>query len=88
MVWENILIEESQWFYIDVNTAYRAFNMLNNDIEKYTKQAKELLKINKSKFTLNKMSKKLDKLMDELISKLPKQVELQLPKLKKVKETI
>ena len=45
------------------------------------------MKNNKSKFTLNNMSADLDKMMDKYTSSIPSQVNLNLPKLKKVNNT-
>ena len=42
------------------------------------------MKINRKKFTLNKMTEKLDEIITPLIDKVPTQVGLNLPKLKKV----
>ena len=47
-------------------------------------KAINLMKVNRDKFTLNKMTEKLDKIITPLIDKVPTQVGLQLPKLKKV----
>ena len=43
------------------------------------------MKINRDKFTLNKMTEKLDEIVSPLIDKIPSQVQLNLPQLKKVK---
>ena len=42
------------------------------------------MKINRDKFTLNKMTEKLDKIITPYIDKIPSEVKLNLPKLKKV----
>ena len=87
-VWENIIIPESSWFNIDTNSAYQGFNMLHNNIKKYQSQAKSLMYTNRNKFTLEKMTQKLDEIVNNYTSDMPQQVELQLPKLKKVKESV
>ena len=38
---------------------------------------------NREKFTLNKMTEKLDDIMEECVKDLPSQVSIKLPKLKK-----
>ncbi len=45
------------------------------------------MKINRDKFTLNKMTEKLDKIITPFMDKVPQQVGLNLPKLKKVGKT-
>ena len=42
------------------------------------------MKVNRDKFTLNKMVEKLDNIVTPFIDKVPTQVGIQLPKLKKV----
>ena len=41
------------------------------------------MKINREKFTLDKMTEKLDKIITPFVDKTPKQVGIKLPKLKK-----
>ena len=43
------------------------------------------MNINRERFSLDKMSEKLDKIVTPFIDKLPSQVKLNLPKLKKNK---
>ena len=45
------------------------------------------MKINREKFTLKKMSEKLNSLVKSYTKDIPQQVGLQLPKLKKVEKT-
>ncbi len=87
-VWKDIIIPEASWFNIDTNSAYKGFNMLFNDIDVYNRKAKSLMETNKEKFSMNKMTEKLDEIVSNYTSDLPQQVELQLPRLKKIKETV
>ena len=48
------------------------------------KKALNLMKVNRNKFTLDKMAEKLDEIITPFIDKIPQQVGLNLPKLKKV----
>ena len=43
--------------------------------------------VNKSKFSLNAMTRELGKLLDKYVPDFPKEVKLELPKLKKVGST-
>ena len=49
--------------------------------------AKKLGIINRSKFSLNAMTKELDKILDKYVPEFPKEVQLNLPKLKKVSDS-
>lgn len=84
VVWQDIIIENSQWFTVDETSAYKAFNYVFKNNFDVKKNAKSLMNINREKFTLDKMSKKLDKIITPYIDKVPSQVKLNLPKLKKV----
>ena len=63
-------------------------NLLFTDNNTYKQKAKELMRINREKFTLNSMIGELDKIMEKHMKSQPKQVSIKLPKLKKVKETV
>ena len=47
-------------------------------------KALNLMKVNRNKFTLDKMTEKLDEIITPIVDKVPTQVGLQLPKLKKI----
>jgi glycosyltransferase involved in cell wall biosynthesis len=82
--WENIIIPESQWFNVNEQQTYKALNYCFDNYDKVKKKALNLMKINRDKFTLNKMTEKLDEIMEKHTKDIPQQVGLQLPKLKKV----
>ena len=83
-VWENIIIPESSWFTIDEGKAYQAYNYSFANIEQGKEKAESLMKDNRNKFTLKNMVTELDNIMKKHSEKVPKQVSLNLPKLKKV----
>ena len=82
--WENIIIPESQWFNVNEQQAYKAMNYCFQNYDDVKSKALNLMKINRDKFTLDKMTEKLDKIITQFIQNIPSQVQLQLPKLKKV----
>tara|TARA_B100001250_G_C19802202_1_gene791623 strand:- start:1511 stop:2884 length:1374 start_codon:yes stop_codon:yes gene_type:complete len=86
-VWKGILIEGSKWFVVDEKNASNALNFVKDDIMNQKRQAKELMGINRDKFTLKKMTEKLDDIMSKHMSDIPEQVNVNLPKLKKLKPT-
>tara|TARA_R110000824_G_scaffold111106_1_gene259367 strand:+ start:330 stop:1625 length:1296 start_codon:yes stop_codon:yes gene_type:complete len=87
-VWENIIIPESKWYYVDNNLGYKALTLMFENIEEYQQKAKKQQSNNSNLYTLNKMTKKLSGIMKKYTNNISSQVELKLPKLKKVKETI
>lgn len=85
VVWKDIIVENSQWFTVDESSAYKAFNYVFKNKFDVKRDAKSLMNINRERFSLDKMSEKLDKIVTPFIDKLPSQVKLNLPKLKKNK---
>ena len=83
-VWENIVIPESQWFNVNEQQAYKAMNYCFQNYDEVKQKSLNLMKINREKFTLNKMTEKLDTIITPFVDKVPTQVGIQLPKLKKV----
>ena len=86
-VWKDIIVEESQWFNVNETQAYKAMNYCYKNYDEVKEKALNLMKINRDKFTLNKMTEKLDKIITPFMDKVPQQVGLNLPKLKKVGKT-
>jgi len=85
--WKDIIIPESQWFNVNETQAYKSMNYCFQNYDEIKEKALNLMKINRDKFTLDKMSEKLDKIITPYIDKVPQQVGLKLPKLKKVGDT-
>ena len=84
MVWKDIIVPESQWFNVNEQQAYKAMNYSFKEYNEVKKKALNLMKVNRDKFTLDKMTEKLDEIITPFIDKVPSQVGLNLPKLKKV----
>ena len=83
-VWKDINIPESKWFNVNEQQTYKAMNFSFQNYNEVKEKALKLMKKNKEKFTLNKMTKKLDEIVTPHIDKVPTQVGLKLPKLKKI----
>ena len=82
--WKDIIIKESQWFNVNEQQAYKAMNYCFENYDEVKKKALKLMKTNREKFTLNKMTEKLNEIITSYVDKVPTQVGIQLPKLKKV----
>jgi glycosyltransferase involved in cell wall biosynthesis len=83
-VWNDIIIEQSQWFQADDNQASKALLYVFKNEHEVKNRAKLLMDINREKFTYKKMVKLLNDVVGNCIKDLPTQVQLKLPKLKKV----
>ena len=84
---DDMYSEGSQWFTVNYPQASAVMKEVYDNYKKYTLNADKLSKINKSKFSLQAMTKELGKILDKYVPEFPKEVELKLPKLKKVGST-
>ena len=76
--------EGAQWFSVNYQYASKTMKDVFSSYKKYTLNAKKLAMVNKSKFSLDAMTKKLGKILDQYVPAFSEEVELKLPKLKKV----
>ena len=84
-VWEDIVIPESHWFHISENHAYSSLIDVYKSYNTYLEKSEKMMVINREKFNHNAMT---NKLLEILERKIPKQVKVTLPKLKKKKQKI
>ena len=84
---DNMRIEGSQWFTVNYQETSVVMKELYKNYRKYSLNAKKLAIGNRSKFSLDAMTKKLGKILDKYVPEFPKEVKLDLPKLKKVGST-
>ena len=78
---QDMLIPESGWFTVDYKTAAETLEDIYKNYKKYIDGAKRQAYKSRTEFSLEKMSEQLIELLD---IKVPKQVELKLPSLKKI----
>ena len=81
---DNMYIEGSQWFTVNYQETSTVMKDVYKNYRKYTLNAKKLGIGNRSKFSLDSMTRKLGKILDKYVPEFPKEVKLELPKLKKV----
>jgi len=80
----NWLLKESQWFSVDTGHAGTTIKDMFEDYKKYIDGAKRQAYKSKNEFSWDKMKDKADELFIKYIPEFPKQIQLKLPKLKKV----
>jgi len=82
----HMLLREAQWFSVDqVQMASRIKDIFEN-YDNYVDGAKRQTYKNKNEFSWEKMKEKIDSIFTENIPEFPKEVQLQLPKLKKLEK--
>jgi hypothetical protein len=72
---------------VNYNYASKTLKDVYDNYSKYTVKAKKLAIVNQTKFSLDAMTKKFEEILDKYLPKFeeqPQQVNLKLPKLKKV----
>ena len=77
----NLLVEGSEWFTVDYKAASDVLKDIYKDYKKYLDGAKRQAYRSRTEFSLEKMGEKLNAILDE---RVPKQVALKLPQLKKI----
>jgi hypothetical protein len=80
------LLKESQWFSVDLGHTGTVIKDIFEDYKKYIDGAKRQAHKSKTEFSWDKMKDKVDELFTKYIPEFPKQVQIQLPKLKKVEK--
>ena len=84
---DDFLIEGAQWFTVNYRDASSAMKSVYTTYKKHTLNAKKLGIVNRSKFSLEAMTRKFGKILDKYVPEFAQEVKLQLPKLKKVDST-
>jgi len=84
---KDILVEGAKWFTINYQYASQIMKDVFKNNRKYVMMAKRQSMYNRVNFSMDKMTKEFSKILDRYLPKFeeqPKQVDLKLPKLKKV----
>lgn len=81
---DDFFVEGSHWFGVNYQKASQTLRKIYRSYKKYTANAKRLSLQNSKNFSLEAMTVELGKILDKHVPSFPKQVSLQLPKLKKV----
>ena len=84
---DDFKVDGQKWFVVNYTQAVAVLKDVYKSYKKYTFNAKKLATINKSKFSLDAMTRQLGKLLDKYVPEFPEEVKLELPKLKKVGST-
>ena len=80
----NWIIPDSRWFNVDLQSFANAMLAVYTDYETFSRRGKSQGTKNIKEFSLQAMQEKLDKIMEQYVPEFPKEVSLNLPKLKKV----
>lgn len=80
----NMLIEDSQWFTPNDAQVGHALKEMFENYKTFLPGAKKQASISKNKFSLDKMTETLTRILDEKTKPIPKFIPLELPKLNKI----
>ena len=78
------LIQGSRWFYVNYSNAINKLKDIYKNYDKYKVESKKLGKHNNENFSLEKMTKLFDKILNEKVPTIKQFIPLNLPTLKKV----
>ena len=81
---KDMRVDGAQWFTVNYNNTSGIMMDVFKSYKKYTLNAKKLSMMNKKMFSLNAMTRRFGQILDEYLPEFPKEVKLELPKLKKV----
>ena len=81
----NWLIKESQWFQVNQKQGISALKQVYKSYKQYLKRSKKQRHHVKTNFSWDKMKELVGNILDKNVPKLPTQIKLDLPKLKKIK---
>ena len=87
---KEMLVDDAQWFTVNYQYASQLMVDVFKNNRKYNLKAKKQAMYNRVNFSMNKMTKDFGKILDKYLPKFeeqPQQVDLKLPKLKKVGDT-
>jgi len=79
-------VEGAKWFDVDTMALGKALKDMHKNYKNWIHKAKQQGNFAKENFSYTKMKEKFSKILEENVTAAPKQVSLQLPKLKKVGE--
>ena len=85
---DDYMVDGTQWFTVNYQQASAVMKDVYKSYKKYTLNAKKLGMVNKSKFSLDAMTRELGKILDKYVPEFPKEIKLELPKLKKVNSNV
>ena len=77
-------VDGSEWFTVDYRKAQQTLRKLYRSHKKYTANAKRLAIQNSKNFSLDAMTVELGKILDKYVPEFAEEIQLKLPKLKKV----
>jgi glycosyltransferase involved in cell wall biosynthesis len=84
---KGIYVKDSYWFTVNYQMASKVLKNVFQNYKRFALNSAKQGTINKSRFSLNKMTEIFEKILDDNVPEFPKEVQLKLPKLKKVKDT-
>lgn len=86
VVWKDILIQDSKWFYINYFYASQAIKDVFENYDNYKVRSKKQADLINEKFTREKMEDVLYEIFEKNIPEFPEEVKIKLPSIKKLKK--
>jgi glycosyltransferase involved in cell wall biosynthesis len=84
---DQFILRDSKWFTVNYGYAASLMRDIVDNYKNYTENAKRQASYSRRMFSMEKMTTELINIVDLALSSVPQQMQLQLPKLKKVGKT-
>lgn len=84
VVWENVILKESQWFTVDNNSAANALMVVFRNYNNFLPNAKKLGRQNRKRFSYPTMQKRVSEIFDKYLPKIQVISTANLPQLRKI----
>lgn len=84
--WDKVIIDGSQWFYVNPTKAKEVLKDVHKNYSKYLKKSKRLGERNEKAFTLDRMTEEFQSILDNNLPEFPKEMDIKLPNLPKLKK--
>jgi glycosyltransferase involved in cell wall biosynthesis len=80
---DNFILKGSKWFTANYNEVVEILKIVKNDYDTFYNNSQELMEINKTSFSMEKMTETFKSIIEPYVSR-PKEVKINLPKLTKL----
>ena len=85
-IWKGVINEGAKWYTVNYSAGAAAMKFVYENYKEVLEKYKKNFHYFKTNYSLEAMQRKLNEILDTRIPEFPKQIQLQLPKLKKTSE--
>lgn len=87
-IWKGVINQGAKWYTVNYSAGSAAMKFVYENYKEVLEKYKKNFHYFKTNYSLEAMQRKLNEILDTRIPEFPKQIQLQLPKLKKINEPV